>query len=187
MKRLFIAIKIVPQPILLNIYKDIKQHCSASKIKWVDESLFHLTLKFLGNTYEERIKTIVDVMIKTGENIQPFVFNLKGVGMFGSQYQPRVIWFGIENNTQLTLLGQYLIEQLHKAGFPHDRQNFVPHLTVGRIKYIQNKQRFQKILSKYQRQTLQKVTVNQIILYESLLKPTGPVYSIIEKINLKPL
>jgi len=185
MKRLFLAVKIIPDDKLLTVYQDIKEKCRLSKIKWVDDHLFHITLKFFGETPEFKIDDIIEVMENVSLLYKPFSFELKGVGVFGSSYRPRVIWFGVINHKRLVQLNQELLTLLEERGFKNDRQNFVPHLTVGRIKYIQDKVRLKQIVEQYQNISLQQVEVNKIILYESVLAKKGPQYFPVHEVLLK--
>jgi 2'-5' RNA ligase len=184
MKRLFIAIKIVPEQSLLNVYYDIKKRCHLSKIKWVDSDLFHLTLKFLGEVPERKIDEISNLVDSIVSNYVPFEFIIRGVGIFGSSYRPRVVWLGIEKNDSLTAFGNAVLDGFDKIGFKRDSQNFVPHLTVGRIKYVQDKNLLRQTVSMYKNTPLQKVMVNKIVLYESILHKTGPEYIPIMEFNL---
>ncbi len=185
MKRLFIAIKIKPEPNLIKVYHDVKYHCQFSKVKWVDENLFHITLKFLGDTPEDKIKVVENAMEETVADFNSFSFDIQGVGVFGSYYRPRVIWFGLQKSDRLKALGSALVKELEKKGFENDRQNFVPHLTVGRIKYIQDKKRLQQVVDQYKNTYLQSVKVDRIILYESILKREGPQYFSLREVYLK--
>ena len=184
MKRLFVAIKIKPDKELLRVYHEIRRRCYAGKIKWVDVDLFHLTLKFLGETPEEDVGAITNALKEISGSTSGFSFDLKGLGIFGSSYRPRIIRVIIENDTRLKEFGNEVLKKLEKAGFPADRQNFVPHLTLGRIKYIHDKKLLQKIISDYQKVLLQNVKVEDFILYESILHPTGPEYIILEEYKL---
>ena len=66
-----------------------------------------------------------------------------------------------------------------------DSQNrFSPHITLGRIKFIKNKQLLNNLIDTYSDVLLQQITVSNIILYESILKPSGAEYRIIEKFDL---
>ena len=109
---------------------------------------------------------------------------IAGTGVFGSRYNPRVIWFGIANNDQLKSLGNKVLDLLDEAGFEKDRQNFVPHLTVGRIKEVFNKENFQNTIENYKNAFLQQLKVTDVHLYESLLRPEGPAYILVEKYKL---
>jgi 2'-5' RNA ligase len=78
-----------------------------------------------------------------------------------------------------------LHKKLEIVGFENDRQNFVPHLTVGRIKKeLIHKRSFQQKIDPFNSQFIQDVKVNEVILYESILKPTGPVYKVVNCFKL---
>jgi RNA 2',3'-cyclic 3'-phosphodiesterase len=70
-------------------------------------------------------------------------------------------------------------------GFIPDHRKFKPHLTLGRIKYLRNKPSFFKLVDSFKDKVFQKFTANQIILFESILRPQGPAYRPIEKFILK--
>ena len=184
MKRLFVAINIVPDSKLLQVYKEIQKRCYADKIKWVDAHLFHLTLKFIGETPQDSTDNISKVLRQIADNTDAFTFNLKGVGIFGSSYHPRIIRVNIEEGKNLIRLGNKIATGLEAIGFPQDRQNFVPHLTLGRIKKVQDKEFFQKTIKIYQTEFFQKVNISEFFLYESKLHPYGPEYFVLEQYKL---
>ncbi|MCB2221523.1 MAG: RNA 2',3'-cyclic phosphodiesterase [Bacteroidetes bacterium] len=185
MKRLFAAIKIIPDDVFLELFYKMKRQLKDEKIKWVDPGNVHITLKFFGETDEEKIPEIIDVMNKTSQHSNPFSISIKNVGLFGSTYKPRVIWFGIEENKELLNLGHTLLEKFEGIGFQRDRQNFRPHLTIGRIKYIEDKKRLNDILQPLKDYPIQKSDVHEMFLFESILKPTGPEYRVIETIRFQ--
>jgi 2'-5' RNA ligase len=65
---------------------------------------------------------------------------------------------------------------LAASGFETDRQNLVPHLTLGRIKMLQDKILFQRIIERYKDLLSKDEMAGKMILFESILKPSGPVY-----------
>lgn len=176
MKRLFAAIKIIPDDHFLKIYYRLLKQFEGERIKWVEPHNMHITLKFFGETAEERIADILPVIKKVSDAYHPFHFKLKGIGIFGSLYNPRLIWFGVENNDELKLVGNDLITRLDVAGFANDRQNFVPHLTVGRIRDLRHKRSFQSKIDQFKGLDIQNVHVDKICLFESKLTTSGPVY-----------
>lgn len=184
MKRLFAAIKITPDENFLKIYFDLMKGLHFTKINWVKPENMHLTLKFFGETPESKVELINSVISNSIALHAPFSIEIKNTGIFGSSYNPKVIWFGVDNPENLKKLTENLLENLDKNGFLRDRQNFVPHLTVGRIKDVQNKQIFQSIVNKHKSSFIQKVQVESIILFESLLLPSGPQYKKISEFNL---
>jgi 2'-5' RNA ligase len=141
-------------------------------------------MKFFGETPEEEIEKINKVIRPFAKSLAPFKAGLESVGIFGSRYSPRVIWIGTNDNGHLTELGTRLLLKLDEAGFPDDRQNFVPHLTIGRIKNIDDKSNFQKRISEMKDTYFQTIEVKEIILFESQLRPQGPIYVQLEKYGL---
>ena len=89
------------------------------------------------------------------------------------------MWFGIEKQYELESLAQNIFTELAKYGWEQDRQNFVPHLTIGRIRELKDKPLFQKIIGKYNTFEIQEENVTEVILYESILRREGPLYVIV--------
>lgn len=180
MKRLFVAIKIQAEEPLSEVFHELKQALKHEKIKWVEPHNLHLTLKFFGETSEEKIPDITDVLKKASKEHQAFSFDISKIGIFGSRYNPKIIWAGIEHTDQLIQLDLSIKNELKNIGFFPDRQNFVPHLTLGRIKFLNDKDLFQAIISDFREEYFQSVRVSEILLLESTLSKRGPVYSVIE-------
>ena len=184
MKRLFVAIRVHPDENFMKTYRALQYALQLEKISWVKPGNFHLTLKFIGKTPEEKLPVIRKTLKETLRCFSPFEITFSGTGIFGSSYNPRVIWFGTEHNETLKLLGEQILQTLDQAGFPRDRQNFVPHLTIGRIRKINHKKNFQQAVSAHRHDFLQTISVGSVILYESLLKPQGAVYRPVEHFQL---
>ena len=184
MKRLFAAIKINPDEAMLRQYYRLKHQLQREKIKWVDPKNMHLTLKFFGETEVSEIKKIDAVFDALKGDFAPLNINVSKTGVFGSRYAPRVIWFGFRQEEQLKQLGERVLKDLDKGGFPEDRQNFVPHLTIARIKHLDNKTVFQKAMSSAAQFDSEAIPVGEIILFESILRPEGPIYKPLNKYAL---
>jgi 2'-5' RNA ligase len=184
MKRLFAALKVHPDENLLNLYADLRARLRHEKIKWVDEKNIHITLKFFGETPESEIDTIYETLDDVAHRHQALKIKLQNIGIFGSKYNPRVIWFGMEKNPAIEALAMDVIQSLDKACFPHDGQNFRAHLTVGRIKSINDKRNFQQSIDRFKEVFLQSVKVDEFVLYESKLRPHGPEYSVVGSFRL---
>ena len=176
MKRLFTAIKIHPSARYISLFNEISFSLRHERIKWVEPENMHLTLKFFGETNEEKIPAITNALKNGVAQLKPFTFKIMNTGIFGSRYDPKVIWFGIEKQAELDNLAKNIFEELGDIGWQQDRQNFVPHLTIGRIKELKDKPLFQQIISKYNAVEIQEENVTEIILYESILRREGPLY-----------
>ena len=176
-KRLFIAVEIVPDERFLAIYDKLKSHTTRlDKINWVKPNLMHLTLKFLGETPIEKIPSIAESMSVACKELSPFTVSIGRIGLFGSRYQPRVLWFGMDNAEMLQKAHYSIEKQMRKLGFPRHIGNFVPHLTLARINKIDDKKRFLQQIEQAQTENIQQLTVKEIVLYESILNERIPVY-----------
>lgn len=184
MKRLFVAIKVNPDKNLIKTYGGLKSGLRNEKINWVPEQNIHITLKFFGETPEDKIDEICEVLEGVAQRHRPFEMQLQNVGIFGSAYNPRVIWFGMNDCPQIEYLANDVLKSVEEIGWERDRQNFRAHLTVGRIKSIKDKRYFQQIIDKYTNTLLQLLPVKEFYLIESKLRPQGPVYNIVEEFKL---
>jgi 2'-5' RNA ligase len=184
MKRLFAAVKIHPSPEFLKTYNSLKTGLKFARITWVKPESIHVTLKFFGETMESRIPDISKVLREVAGRHQHFTSELVNVGIFGSSYSPKVIWFGIDKSEPLKKLGMDVLQSVEKIGWEQDRQNFVPHLTIGRIKDIPDKHLFQRVIDEHKKTWMQEVHVQEFHLYESILNREGPVYKVIESFKL---
>jgi RNA 2',3'-cyclic 3'-phosphodiesterase len=182
-KRLFAAVKIHPSSGFLSIYSNIKSAIRHERITWVNPAAMHLTIKFFGETLTSQIPAIDNCLRNSTIGFKTFDLEIKNTGMFGSRYQPRVIWFGIEDGNSMNKLFEAVTEQLKTIGILPDRQNFVPHLTIGRIKEIRDKRNFQQVLERYRGHNSGKQTIHEMILYESILRREGPEYIPIHRYN----
>lgn len=187
MKRIFTAIKVHPGEGFLQVFEDLKNNCSHDRITWVDPKNIHITLKFFGETEEERIPAISSLLLDIVGKHNPFELQLKGTGVFGSSYKPRVVWIGIDKNPTLISLGQEVMDSMESLGFKKDRQNFVPHLTLGRIKHIDDKHRFFELIGKYKNSAITSENINELHLIESRLTPKGPLYTVLERYEMSPM
>jgi 2'-5' RNA ligase len=185
MKRLFAALKINPNKEFLDAFRILKIQLRHERIRWVEEHNIHVTLKFFGETDEKKIPDIIRILEEIAGKTPDFTFSLKNLGIFGSSYDPRVIWVGIEPFEELAALMKVARDKMAAIGFEPDRQNLVPHLTLGRIKSVNDKDLFQSILDQNKKISSGEMKAGQIILYESILKKEGPVYAALQTFQLR--
>jgi RNA 2',3'-cyclic 3'-phosphodiesterase len=184
-KRLFIGIKIKPSDKLLELYQGIKQDLINERIKWIENENMHITLKFLGDTEVNLIPKIDELLKNAVANYKPFKFNIKGLGNFKKNKQIKVIWMGLDQKSELDSIANFLIDSFEKCGFENEQRDFNAHLTLGRVNSMSNNNKFDESLRNYQNSIVQSVFVNEIILFESVLKPSGRKYMEIERYALQ--
>jgi 2'-5' RNA ligase len=184
MKRVFIAVKVEPGGELLRMFTSLKALLGAENIKWVDPANIHLTLAFLGDTEEKRIKIIANILQERCTGFHGFDFELAGVGVFKNYRDPRVIWIGIRSSEKLSMLYNIITEDLKLAGFGIAERQFKPHITLGRVKSVRDTENLKTVLERFRDNQFQIVNVNEVILFESILLQTGPIYKSLGNFSL---
>lgn len=184
MRRIFIALKVDPDETLIKMISSLKSGLGNENIKWTNPENIHVTLAFLGDTEEEMIKIISEMLKGACKGSGTFELIIKGSGIFKNMNDPRVIWTGIEPSHELKELNEVIVKGLKNAGIKIEERIFNPHLTLGRIKFIKDKNVLKALLEQYQNTEIQIVPVSEVILYESILLQTGPVYKPIGKYKL---
>ncbi len=182
--RTFIAIKITAEKKLLDLIAELKKSLASEEIRWVDIDNLHLTLRFLGETNQFQVAEIAKMLESISKYFQPFQLELKGVFIFKKKTQPRVLFVSIENDLVLKQLATVIKEMSKTLGFKVDENPFNPHITLGRIKFIQNKTDFYALANKFCDTRFQSVSVSEIIFYQSILGSEGPTYKTIQIANL---
>ncbi|MCD6564936.1 MAG: RNA 2',3'-cyclic phosphodiesterase [Bacteroidales bacterium] len=185
MKRTFIAIEIPASVKLKELLELVRVDFREDKIRWVNPEILHITLSFLGDTSEQQINNISEQLEKICSGYSSMELHLKGVGVFPNLRKPRVFWIGIERNELLENLHGEIEVMLRDYGINRDNKPFSPHLTIARIKWIDNIDKIKYWLQKYKGETIQKTKIGEVIYYESKLTVDGPVYNPIKKIPLK--
>jgi 2'-5' RNA ligase len=146
----------------------------------------HLTLKFLGEIKEEKVPEIESILDRAVRNHQPFSLKIKGTGYFPLKKKiPRVLWTGVEADETLFSLQQRLESELEKVGFPREKREFHPHLTLGRVKVPSSVQETVHELEKHKELVFGEMTVNKITFFQSILKPSGAEYNALSEYQLK--
>jgi 2'-5' RNA ligase len=176
MKRIFIAVKIVPDEKFSRMISSVRTGLAGESVKWTDTGNIHLTLVFLGDTEDALIDPLDRMLKERCSATGIFEIIIRGFGVFRSMRDPKVIWAGIDKSEQLNALNRTIVEGLARESFPVEERSFSPHLTIGRIRHLSNTENLKKILMQNSETELQKVTVREVVLYESILKPTGSVY-----------
>jgi 2'-5' RNA ligase len=187
MKRLFIAVDIELSNEFKTLTQQLQSELRNDSIVWVKSGLQHLTLRFLGETPEAKIEPIINAMNTVTGSIQPFDLQLNKMGVFGSKYAPETLWYGFSEFLLFKNLFENLEKELQAIGFPKNYGNFVPHVTVGRIKKVENKIDFWKTIEKLQPHFTQTIPVHQLKLIQSKLTNDGPKYKTIKSSSLLSL
>ncbi len=188
MKRLFLGIELpdTVRQAAVRIRDRIRPYIE--KARWVLPENYHLTVKFLGNTPDDRVQTIHTTMTSICSRYHTFELELKGLGAFPDWRRPRVLWIGVERVSTLWDLATEVESAMTELGYPAENRPYAPHLTLARVKYTRRPV-LEKMLEREKAVFEQRIgtfTVAYITLFESRLHPSGAVYSVIERYLFTP-
>lgn len=182
--RTFIAIPIPEEcrAMLDRLQQDLRTF--RSDVRWAAVPSIHLTLKFLGDANPETLPELT-MSIESAVKVHAgFELRLHGLGCFPNQRNPRVIWCGIEGETEhLSALHQSVETACAPFGFAPENRAFHPHLTLGRVK---GKRNLQPLLDciKIGSDLECKFKADRFNIYKSTLTPQGAVYTVLKTIVL---
>jgi len=132
----------------------------------------HFTLMFLGHADPSAIiKKLAEISFKA------FNISLKGLGSFDK----RIIWAGTVSK-ELDSLANLIRKQLNS--FKADDKPFQSHVTLARIKSLQNIEDLNIVIKKYEHFKFGEMKVDRFILYNSDLSSGKPVYVRIKEFKL---
>lgn len=146
----------------------------------VEPEKLHITFEFFEDATEEDIENIKGAMDKV--KLDSFELEIEGLGAFPSEDYIRVVWAGAENSEMHELYRQLT---KHEA-VPSTENNFKPHVTLARVDNIskEKKRKLQRMLKEFSDHQFGTITVDEIKLYRSDLKPHGAVYKELYSVEL---
>jgi 2'-5' RNA ligase len=159
-------------------------------VRWVRTEGIHLTLFFLGEIPAAQVEPISAALTAVARHVPPFTLEVGGLGAFPSPRRPRVLWVGIEGGEPLTLLHAAVNEALASLGHRPDARPFHPHLTLGRVQRGLRRDEVAEIGERFQAEmarasALGTTPAEEMILFRSILKPSGAEYHPLRRFPLR--
>jgi 2'-5' RNA ligase len=162
---------------IINIQERLRKAIQGD-IRWVRPEGIHLTLKFFGYVYESDIANISHVVKNNVAKTKALMLNVRSVGAFPSVTRPRVLWLGIDGDTETLINLQMEIDAgLQDYGFKKEDRPFRPHLTLARIKEYKGLTGLAETVKKNEDYIAGSFTAGGLTLFKSDLKPTGAIYT----------
>ena len=189
MMRIFIAIEI-PQNIRVKITEItdyLQSKTSPTAVKWVDYENLHLTIKFIGETKQEKIEEITKVLSQSLAHQAPFSLEIGGLGMYPNNTNPRVIWLGVTGGEPLIAMHNMLDQKLASLGIQREGRPFSPHLTIARLRRntdAASSKTIGRTLSQFRVDSLGLFNIDRVQLFQSVLTPSGPIYTTLFSVPL---
>ncbi len=188
--RTFIAIELTEElkAALRRTQQELAEEMPSRSVRWVQPNGIHLTLKFLGDTPEEKVHAVQEALAQAAAQARPFIFSLSGLGCFPNARQPRVVWVGLQEPAgALVRLQQAVEAHVAPLGFPTEKRPFSPHLTLGRVQQYAGKSDVRKIgevVATSDVGALGDMAATVISYIKSDLRPSGAVYTTLSEAKL---
>lgn len=153
-------------------------------VKWVEPENMHLTLKFLGEIKDEKVVEVCNIVENAAAEHKSFELAIETVGHFGGR-SARVLWVGTGRGSEnLLRLAEELEKQLAIAGWPEESRKFSGHLTLCRIRKPTAGVKLAQASEGYKDFKAGVASVDSVSVYQSQLRPSGPVYTVLGNYKL---
>jgi len=187
--RVFIAIDIDEKirAALNNLQQQVRGKVDIKKgdVKWVNPQNIHLTLKFLGEIQDGKVVEVCDVVEKVAGGHKSFELDIQTVGCFGGR-SARVLWVGADKGSEnLLQLQKDLEQQLALAGWPKEKRKFSGHLTLCRVRNPRAGVKLAALSEDYRDFKLGIISADSVSVYQSQLRPTGPIYTLLGNYKMR--
>jgi RNA 2',3'-cyclic 3'-phosphodiesterase len=176
--RVFVAIP-VPDDVRRALSEFIaKLQRTGSAVRWVRTEGMHVTLKFIGETSEEKVERI-KAAIAAVRSAAPVTLRFRNTGFFPNPKHPRVFWAGIDATPNLAEIAHAIESKLEPLDIPRETRAFSPHLTLARFNSQEGVPRLGEALAQLAPFEFGATTVRQFHLYQSVLKRGGAEYTVL--------
>ncbi|MCH8055335.1 MAG: RNA 2',3'-cyclic phosphodiesterase, partial [Deltaproteobacteria bacterium] len=132
----------------------------------------------------EKVVPIMNALEQALSAIPRFSIIGRGIGVFPDIRRARVLWAGLEGKP----LGPLAVEvetALEPIGFAREKRAFRPHLTIGRWRNFDGQsERLKQEIECWKDCDFGESWVEEVVFFQSVLKPQGAVYSPLKVITL---
>jgi 2'-5' RNA ligase len=146
-------------------------------VKWVDPSLFHLTLRFFGDLDRKALAKASSVVESLEGAFAPVTVGIAEVSAFPSPARPQVTWIGVADRAgRLAELAAEIDRRIREAGFGPPDKPWKSHLTIGRTARDRHL-RLDPDWTAGLTWPADDFTIRAVALMRSDLRPHGPTYT----------
>jgi len=158
------------------------------KISWERVEKLHLTLKFLGEIEAERREALRRAAERAAGGVERFEARLRDGGAFPPRGNPRVLWLGLDDETQaIARLQERLEAECARENFPREARPFHPHITIARIRIpaAASARHLAKLHGEMKFEPPASFNVNDLVVMRSELGAGGSRYTPLSRHELK--
>jgi 2'-5' RNA ligase len=180
-QRLFVALT-PPEPVRAELADLVDDDLEGAR--WVPAHNLHLTLRFIGDTEEEKREQIEAALGRV--HVEPFVLPVGELGVFPTRGPAKVLWAGVGGgHTRLYQLRKQVDEALLSVDTALDVRNFAPHFTLARLGETLEPKHLAKFLERHKGFEGPPFRVASFELYASELRAgNAPAYRVVRRFEL---
>lgn len=173
-KRLFVGITLPTDH--LDAFATLRQQTAPQpELRWIPEENLHITAFFFGKVLSEQQENLQALLTLALRNQEPFVLQFRQFQFAPKPQAPRMIWARYVASEAFVSLAQSIGTLYQQIAPDHQtRYRPKPHVTLARLKAIH--------LDQVPLQTVRgpqtSLSVSELVLWESVLRPEGPEYLI---------
>lgn len=143
--------------------------------RWQSPEQLHLTLHFIGDVDGGTARRLAAALQSL--EAPSFELALRGAGVFPLRGQPRSLWIGVSDSEALLRVHRRCARILDKLGLPRESRRYTPHVTIARLKRSPEREVAAWIQS-HMLFASASFPVTRVLLYSSVLAPSGPKYRV---------
>ncbi len=150
---------------------------AARKLRPLEATSLHVTLKFLGPTPDAHLPDIIETLTEVATGFPEVAASLTGLGAFPSPVRPRIVWAGLAaGRERIVDLMTHIDEACEILGFEPETRAPHPHVTVARVERPEPRGPLSELIAAHADRALGSVDGRSLVLFESQLQPGGAVY-----------
>lgn len=184
--RAFVAIEL-PEEVkrFLGRWTERLKRCGAP-VRWTKPAAMHLTLKFMGDTAEELLPRVDELLTEAVKDCECLPLAVKGFGTFPERGKPRIVWAGIDDYSDgLPNLVSHIETALEPEGFPREKRPYTAHLTIGRVKSPKDCNELVETLKHGSEEAGPSFEAEEAVLFQSILHASGAEYKPLRRFAFK--
>lgn len=175
------------QRVMSNIASVVEKMAARSRAyNWTKPENLHVTVNFVGEILDREVPEFCKTVKEFVQPFEPFELSLCGVKAFPNNQQPRTIYIAVDEGADaLVFMNRELTKMIQDWGFNKDKNEFVPHVTLGRIRRGQRPdEAIEQSLHRLRHHDSGFCHVSAIVVNSSFMDTTGPTYTPMATIKL---
>jgi len=184
MRRLFVAYTLSSKVKATLAQYQQKFTESKAKLRLLAPEDLHLTIKFLGAVQDELFEEVRFETRRLAGELGSTELTLDSLLIFPERGVARIICAGTTNSSEQVLESAEWAERIFSSlGYQESRREFVPHITLARVRSDTTKGALRKLVSEIEVTPIT-IALNEIALYESRKQGSGARYAPVDSYAL---